>query len=293
MEPFRLPSDTHLGPVTLQVSDLERALGFYRDLLGMREIRNGDGTCGLSSNGTAPALLVLSEREGARPKPHGTTGLYHVAIRLPERYWLGKVIERLYTNQYPLQGAADHGVSEALYLSDMDGNGLEIYADRPWNLWSNNQGIIHMVTEPLNVRGLREEASAHPGEWNGLPEGTDVGHIHLQVSDLGQAEKYYSEVLGFDVTQRGYSGALFFSAGKYHHHIGTNTWTSQNGRPPPEEAVGLLVYTIVVPDRQVILILYKRLEEAGISVLEKEAEDGGEYLLTSDYDEIRIEITTE
>lgn len=271
MSAYSIPPETHLGPVHLTVSSLDRALLFYVDLLGFRVLRHRWDQVHLGVEEAKP-LVVLQERPGARPKPPRTTGLYHFALLLPSRKELARALRRLAESYYPLQGAADHLVSEALYLADPDGNGIEIYADRPRSAWSREGGQVRMATDPLDVESLRAELQGDNQPWQGLPPGTHIGHVHLQVADLGRAEAFYHQLLGFDLMQRYGSGALFLSAGGYHHHIGLNTWTSKGAPPPPSEAVGLRYFTICLPNQAELERVRERLEEAGV---EFKAQDGG------------------
>lgn len=265
-ERIGLPEKTHIGCVHLQVRDLGRSLAFYRDLLGFREIGREGTTVFLSAPGWRSPLLVLTGRRDARPKPPRTAGLYHVAIRLPTRRDLARVFRRLLEHGWPFQGFSDHGVSEALYLPDPDGNGLELYRDRPREQWPWRNGRLLMVTAPLDVEDLLREATSEP--WEGLPAGTDIGHIHLHVGDLDEAEAFYSGILGLAVTQRDYPGARFFAAGGYHHHVGTNIWAGRGAPPPPPEAVGLRAFTLVVSEETAWAGIRERAMAAGLSVRE-------------------------
>jgi len=262
---FLLPAKTQIGNAHLQVSNVERALSFYKDKLGFKEIlRTGDSTL-LSANGAHPAQIILSARIDAKPKPPRTTGLFHVAIRYPNRRELAKVFRRLLENEWPFQGFSDHGVSEALYLSDPDGNGVELYTDRrreQWR-WQNNQ--VTMFTEALDVDDLLSEAQEDYSQDFEIHPQTDIGHVHLQVSDLKKAESFYHDLLGFEVTQRSYPGALFFSAGDYHHHLGANIWAGQGAPSPPPDAAGLLSFSVTVPDQQAIDTLSSRFDSAGFT----------------------------
>lgn len=261
MPDHRLPPATQIGLAHLRVSDLPRALSFYCDRVGFREMRRDGATAILSASGSAPAHLVLEAAPNARPKPPRTTGLYHVAIRLPTRAALAAVIRRLAASGWRFQGAADHGVSEAFYLADPDGNGLELYADRPRERWTWDGGQVAMFTEALDVEGLLAEA---PGADDGLIDpGADIGHVHLSVSDLARAEAFYADLLGLDVTQRSYPGALFLAAGGYHHHLGTNTWAGPGAVPPPPDAVGLAAFELRLPDRGAWGALVERARAAG------------------------------
>ncbi len=238
MTKFSLPAEAHIGQVHLQVSDLARALAFYSSLLGFRQAGKAGGSVLLSATGRAPCHIVLTEIPDARRKPARTTGLYHVALRYPSRLALARAFRRLVDYDWPFQGFADHLVSEALYLADPDGNGLELYVDRPRDQWQRRNGQLEMATDPLDVNALLAEADADATPWTGVYPETDVGHVHLHVSDLTRAEAFYSDLLGLDVTQRGYPGALFLSAGGYHHHLGVNVWAGAGAPPPPLEAAG-------------------------------------------------------
>jgi catechol 2,3-dioxygenase len=279
--PFRLPASAGIGYAHLTVPDLAHSLDFYHQMLGLALLSKDVHRAGLAATPAGPLLLRLDQHPGARPKPPRTTGLYHVAIRLPSRPALARLLRRLLEMRYPLQGAADHLVSEAIYLADPDGNGLELYVDRPRESWPVLDGVVSMATDPLDVRGLLAAASDEP--WEGLAPGTDIGHIHLQVSDLGRAEAFYCGLLGFEVTQRNYPGALFVSAGGYHHHIGLNTWGTRGAPPPPPGSVGLVDFSVKVEDPAVRLEIRARLEHAGIPV-EAPDDDGKSPLKMHDPD---------
>jgi catechol 2,3-dioxygenase len=266
MTDYRLPDATQIGAVSLKVKDLDRALAFYRDLLGFRDIERQDGSARLSATGTPPAHVHLSANPDARPKPRRTTGLYHVAIRLPDRRALARVLLRLIAAQWPLQGAADHLVSEAVYLADPDGNGLELYRDRPRDQWRWYGDQIAMATDPLDADDLLAQADDAP--WDGIDPGTDIGHVHLQVSDLARAEAFYGDLLGFAVMQRSYPGALFVAAGGYHHHLGLNIWAGRGAPPPPPDAVGLEAFAVALPDAGSVEALVARLRDRGVAVEE-------------------------
>jgi catechol 2,3-dioxygenase len=274
-----LPSGTHIGHVRLQVSDLERALVFYRDQLGFRQVGQESAQTALSATGRPPARILLSERPSARRKPSGTTGLYHLAIRLPTRRALSRVFRRLVEHRWPFQGFSDHAVSEALYLADPDGNGIELYVDRPRERWSWENGQIAMTTQPLDVEALLAETDGDATPWTGIDPDTDIGHVHLHVSDLEQAEAFYSDLLGLGVTQRGYPGALFLAAGTYHHHLGVNAWAGRGAPPPPPDAVGLLSFALHVPDEKAWRSLVARLQEAGWEVEDQQLEAPGSALV--------------
>ncbi|MDE3057032.1 MAG: VOC family protein [Bacteroidota bacterium] len=263
MNTYRLPAETHIGSIHLRVSNFERSLRFYKELLGFHEISRTGSTVELSAAGKAPSVIALTELQNARPKPPRTTGLYHVAIRFPNRRALAEVFANLVRNGWKFQGFADHIVSEALYLADPDNNGIELYVDRPREKWEWSGDHVAMGSLPLDVDHLLAEAGNSPAKW--IDPGTDIGHVHLHVSDLGKAEKFYHGILGMDVTQRSYPGALFLSAGGYHHHIGVNVWAGRGAPPPPDDAVGLISFSVEVPDRTTVEQIRARAIEAGIS----------------------------
>jgi len=259
---FRLPAESHIGHVHLLVSNLERALAFYGGLLGFQEVERNGATVILSATGQPPHHILITELPDSQPKPYRTTGLFHVAIRLPDRYELARIFKHLLAHDQHLQGLADHGVSEALYLADPDGNGIEIYADRPRSLWSWRNDQVTMTTDPLDTRGLLETAG-DTSSWKNIHPETDIGHVHLRVSDLARAEAFYHDLLGLDVTQRDYPGALFLSAGGYHHHVGLNIWAGIGAPPPPPNAVGLRSFALSVPDEETWRAVKARMNSAG------------------------------
>jgi catechol 2,3-dioxygenase len=254
-----------IGWAALTVADLQRSLDFYIDVLGFKQLDRQERSALLGTD--SQPLLLLQEQPGALPRQPRTTGLYHIAILLPDRIDLGHVLQRIAT-RYKLDGYADHLVSEALYLSDPDGNGLEIYRDRARGEWQWRGGQVRMASDPIDLSGMVREAELSGRVWEGLPEGTTIGHMHLQIGDLAQAEAFYHGVLGFDVVAR-MPGALFVSAGGYHHHLGLNTWQSRNAPPAPDNSAGLHIFAISVPDEQAQRAVAERLEAAGVAVTEQ------------------------
>jgi catechol 2,3-dioxygenase len=241
---FRLPVAAQLGPVHLQVADLARSVAYYTEVIGLRVLNASDGPTRLGAHGENRTLIALHERPGAAPVPRrGRLGLFHVAILLPDRPALGRFLAHLAA--IGLQpGMSDHLVSEALYLNDPDGLGLEIYADRPRETWAVRNRQLAMATEPLDVQSVL--AAGNGVEWSGAPIGTKIGHVHLHVGDLTRASEFYHKALGLDRIVWSYPGALFLSAGGYHHHLGTNTWAKDAEPAGPDEA-RLLEWTIEVP----------------------------------------------
>ena len=223
-----LPEATSVGPVSLTVADLEAAAGFYERAIGFE--RAGDGAAGTVSLGAGDAALVeLVGEPGAPPRPRATTGLFHLAILVPDRAALAAAMRRVGDAGWRFTGASDHLVSEALYLNDTEGNGIELYRDRPREEWDYRDGQLQMDTLPLDLASLLAEEGADPDR---MPTGTTIGHVHLNVADIAESERFYADALGFDVTVRGYPGALFVSAGGYHHHLGLNVWNGE-GVPAP------------------------------------------------------------
>ncbi|HET8651230.1 MAG TPA: VOC family protein [Gaiellaceae bacterium] len=239
-----LPPDTHMGPVELTVADLGRSLDYYRGPIGLRPLEEAEGRASLGSDGRE--LLVLHEEPGAQPAPRNT-GLFHFALLVPERRALAAWLAHAIREQVPLTGVSDHFVSEALYLRDPDGHGIEIYADRPRELWEGQ--VERMTTEPLDLNNLLGELDDPEHEpFEQLADGTVMGHVHLQVADISDTLAFYRDVLGFDLMAVYGGQAVFLAAGGYHHHLGGNTWNSAGASPPPEGSASLRLATIVVPD---------------------------------------------
>jgi catechol 2,3-dioxygenase len=253
-----IPPDTSLGAVRLTVADLDRVQSFYESAVGLRTLdRSGDGArLGVEPDTT---LVELVQDPDAPPRPPGTTGLYHLAVLVPSRVELARAMRRVAEAGASFTGASDHLVSESLYLNDPEGNGIEIYRDRPREEWRYVDGRLQMSTEPLDVAGVLGEL-ADGGSTNGVAPETRIGHVHLQVADLGAAEGFHADTLGFDVTVRGYPGALFLAAGGYHHHLGLNTWAGEGAPAPPPGARGLRCFEVVLPDADELVRISERVE---------------------------------
>jgi catechol 2,3-dioxygenase len=265
MAAFSIDPNTHIGSTHLTVADLARSERFYTDVLGFRPIHRAGDTLTLSADGTTP-LLVLTELPGAPPKPQRATGLYHFAILTPSRLDLARSLRRLAEMRYPLSGASDHLVSEALYLDDPDGNGIEIYRDRPRAEWPRLGGQIRMATDPLDIDGILGELEHDDRPWDGLAPATTIGHMHLHVADLKAAEAFYHGVLGFDIVVRYGPSALFVSAGGYHHHLGLNTWAGVGAPPAPAGSVGLRHFVVQLPSQAALEAVLERVRTADIPI---------------------------
>jgi catechol 2,3-dioxygenase len=240
-----LPAETKMGAVELTVSDLERSLDYYRDSIGLDVREQGAGKASLGGDSE---LLVLHEVPGASPAPRNT-GLFHFALLVPERRDLAAWLAHAVREQVPLTGVSDHFVSEALYLRDPDEHGIEIYADRPREIWEGQ--VARMTTEPLDLENLLGELDDPQAEpFESLPGGTVMGHVHLQVAEIPETLRFYRDVLGFDLMATYGGQAAFLSAGGYHHHIGGNTWNSAGAPPAPEGSAALRQATIVLPDSE-------------------------------------------
>lgn len=254
---------TSMGPVRLTVADLDGARDFYRDAIGLTELGAADGIVRLGTNGGPGRPIVeLVGDPDAPPRPRGTSGLFHLAILVPSRADLARALQRIAEAGWHLSGASDHLVSEALYLSDPEGNGIELYRDRPREEWPVRDGVLQMDTLPLDLGGVLGELRREDAEA-GMAPGTHIGHVHLNVGDLMAAEAFYSGALGFDVTVRGYPGALFVSAGGYHHHLGLNTWAGEGAPSPPAGSLGLRRFAIELPGPDRLAAEEDRLREAG------------------------------
>ena len=241
---YRLPAGAHTGTVRLQVSDLDRSLAFYEGLLGFSVLDRDPAVARLGAAGSDRPLVELHAGADPQPSRRGRLGLYHFAVLLPDRASLGSLLGHL-LDQRIQPGAADHLVSEALYLQDPDDLGVELYRDRPRSEWSAQGDEIAMATDPLDAAGLI--ATAAGASWNGMPKGTSIGHVHLHVGDIDTARSFYHEALGFDITVSSYPGALFMAAGGYHHHLGTNTWAGPHAAVPGEREPRLLSWDLVLP----------------------------------------------
>jgi catechol 2,3-dioxygenase len=239
-----IAAQTHMGPVELSVADLDRTVAYWRDEIGLRLLERANGRASL---GTDTELLRFVEEPGAQPATRHT-GLFHVALLVPDRPSLARWLAHAARDRTALAGLSDHAVSEAIYLRDPDHHGIEIYADRPRAQWEGRVGEL-MTTEPLDVESLFSELDDPATEpFDGLPNGTVVGHTHLCVADVDSTVAFYRDTLGFDVMAHLGPAAAFLSAGGYHHHVGANTWESRGADPAPPGTARLLQAAIVLPD---------------------------------------------
>lgn len=258
----RLPDALSLGVIRLQVTNLERSVDFYGGLLGM-SVLSGGGSAVLLGASDGEPLLELVQGGAAHARRRGRLGLYHFAVLLPDRAALGRILSHLVQNG-AAPGAADHLVSEALYLQDPDDLGIEIYRDRPRSDWTVEGRQLAMSSDPLDARGIVDAAEG--AEWTGMPAGTRIGHVHLHVGDLDTARAFYHEALGFDLTVWSYPGALFMSAGGYHHHLGVNTWAGAHATAPEPAEPRLLDWEIILPAAQDVAAIVDRIDRHGYTV---------------------------
>ncbi len=256
----RLPDDARLGVVTLNVVDLQGAVAFYADALGMALLQEEERGVLLGA-GEWPLLRLVHRPNGPARLPRAS-GLYHFAILLPSRRDLAAILWRLAGRNVQFQGFSDHLVSEAIYLADPEGNGIELYRDRPREEWPYRGDALQMATLPLDTDDLLAEAS---GPAEALANGTTIGHVHLHVGDLTRAEAFYRSVVGFDLVLRYGPSAAFLSAGGYHHHLGLNVWAGRDVPPPPEDSPGLRWYELLLPDEASLSALLERARAAGLS----------------------------
>ncbi|MFP8951483.1 VOC family protein [Natrialbaceae archaeon A-arb3/5] len=260
----RLPESTALGRTALRVADKAAAVEFYRDVVGLAVVRNDEAMAALGAGETP--LLVILEDEDALPRRRDQTGLFHTAFRVPNRAALGDALSRV-RDDWRLDGASDHGFSEALYLADPEGNGVEIYRDRPRAEWPrDDDGSLGVQSIPLDLEALAADAGGESVAT--VPTETDLGHVHLEAASIANARAFYHETLGFDVSIDAGPSATFFAAGGYHHHVGVNTW---NGRSNPveDDHCGLAWFEIVVPDDEALAGVRDRLADASVSIAQR------------------------
>ncbi len=259
-------SKTQIGLVSLTVADFGRSLPYYTQNIGLK-LLSQDGQVAILGTAERP-LLELIEQPGAT-LPRGTTGLYHFALLVPSRLELARAFKNLVDTETPLGGFSDHSVSEAIYLSDPDGNGIEIYRDRQREEWPVQNGRLQMSTLPLDLQSLIGELNGQSRQWHGLHDGTKMGHIHLHIRNVAEAEQFYCDILGFERVMRYGPSASFISAGGYHHHIGLNTWAGVGAAPPPAGSAGLRYYEIILPTQTALDAVVHRLQENDVAHTEQ------------------------
>lgn len=262
------PTKTHpattVGAVHLRVNDLDTARKFYTRMLGLTAHIAESGELVLSADGATP-LLVIQEDKAAPPRDERTTGLYHFALLLPDRAELGRLVKNIASTRYQFDGLVDHTISEAAYLTDPEGNGIELACDYPRESWGDWAAVSPAtMNKPMDVARMMREADALAKPWDGIAPMTRMGHVHLHVRDVDEALRFYEDVLGFDVMARLGSAAAFISAGGYHHHLGLNTWAGP--RAPQPGAVGLRHFTIVYPDDAELTRMLSRVRDAGVTI---------------------------
>lgn len=244
--PFAATTPVSVGRVGLRARDADRLAGFYRQVLGLAETGRSNGAIGLGAGGRT--LLEIEDAPGLKPDDKRHAGLYHTAFLLPSRADLARWVEHASASGVRITGASDHSVSEAIYLDDPEGNGIEIYADRPPESWSFTQDGVVMATERLNFENLMSELPEGDAGWAGAPDGTVVGHVHLRVGDTAKAEEWWRNEMGFDTTRHRGDQAVFLSTGGYHHHIGANTWQSAGAGARAEDRAGLAFVELLSKD---------------------------------------------
>ncbi|KRL06438.1 VOC family protein [Liquorilactobacillus hordei] len=283
---FQLSEKTHTGTIALKVANLEKQTEFYTSIIGLNVLSKDQQKSILGANDDKTPLLILKEIDNPLPLTR-KTGLYHVAFHLPTRKDLGNALIKYITNKAPIIGASDHGYSEALYLTDPEGNGIEVYHDKPRDVWDiRADGEIRGITIEMDAEGV---IGAADQKWQGFPSGTIVGHVHLTVADLDKTQDFYTDVLGLSLKMDFGRQAKFFATGGYHHHIGSNIWNGRNIPGMEENDLGLDYYTFFVPDETEIARIEEHLRVIGY-VFDKDAA-GNLWLM--DPNKIKIQIKVE
>lgn len=283
MSTINMPAP-RIGRVALAVTDLDRSVRFYEDVIGLTLLSHEDGLARMGAGDVE--FLRLHGQPGARPVQRAT-GLYHFAILVPSRHALARTLYHLLQVDGPISGFADHAVSEAIYLTDPDGHGIEIYRDRPRDEWQFPGGVLRMTTEPLDVQGVLDELAGEVPASPRMEAGTFMGHVHLQVAGIAATEQFYTGPIGLDLMLRYGPRATFMSANGYHHHLGANTWAGENLSPAPADAARLMWYEIIQPDEAALSATGERLEAAGFAA---QRENGA--LVVTDPSGIQVKLTT-
>jgi catechol 2,3-dioxygenase len=260
---FASRTPLHIGTVGLIARDLNLLVTYYQKLLGLTLIERSDGVARLGTGGVT--LLEIEHRPNARPDDPATAGLYHTAFLMPTRQDHARWILHIMKNRVPITGASDHGVSEAFYLDDPEGNGIEVYNDRPAERWQRQDGLIVMQTKQLDVEAIVREVDPATATYPAAPEGLRIGHIHLRVGDVAKAEEFYRGAIGLDLTRRR-GGATFMSSGGYHHHVGANVWHSASAGRRDGDRAGLSWFSMEVADGATFDATAARLKSAGAPI---------------------------
>lgn len=267
MSRFHNKNNIFANQIVLKVVDIEKSIKFYTEIMGFKILDRKEKEVNLTADGINPIITIV-EPNNVIPKLPRRTGLYHFALLLPSRFDLGLFLKHLRGTEYPIIGGSHHGVSEAIYLEDPDENGIEVYRDIDSKEWKRNGNQVNMVTDPLDYKGIIEEAGEE--KWNEVPKETIIGHIHLHVGDLDEAKRFYCNGLGFDLVMKIANSALFISSGGYHHHIGLNIWNGKNAPALPDNAAGMKYYTLVFPDIDTREDKINNLKSLGYSVIEED-----------------------
>ena len=257
---FASQTPMRIGRVTLRVRNLDLVTDFYRDAIGLTVMQRTATGARLGAGGVP--LLDLTRRANAPAEARNAAGLYHTAFLMPTRKDLARWLVHAATNKVQLSGFADHLVSESVYLDDPEGNGIEVYADRAPDMWKWDGPTVAMATDPLDFDNLLALTNPRVSNYAGAPEGLRIGHMHLRVGDLDQADRFYGGVIGFDPTRKR-TGAAFLSSGRYHHHLGINVWQSAGAGRRDDAATGLAWFSLEIAAPDILQAQEQRLRQAG------------------------------
>ena len=260
---FASRTPMRIGTVTMRVRQLDTVVDFYRDMLGLSVMERTATGAALGSGGVK--LLILEAHPQAQGESRKAAGLYHTAFLMPTRKDLARWLVHAARHRVPLSGFADHRVSKSIYLDDPESNGIEVYADRDPSLWQWNDGTVTMATDQLDIDGLVSLTDTRVSDYAGAPEGLRIGHVHLRVGDLAQAEGFYRDAIGFDPTRQR-NGAAFLSSGRYHHHLALNVWQSAGAGRRDDSATGLGWFSLEIEKPDVFAAQEQRLRQAGVQV---------------------------
>lgn len=267
MSKFHSAPNIFVTQIHLKVQDIERALEFYQDIMGLKVLKSEERLAVLSADGVTP-LITIEQPIHVISKLPRRTGLYHYAILLPTRASLGLFLKNIFNRKYSIIGGSNHGVSEAVYLQDPDDNGIEVYVDTDLATWNWHNDSVEMVNNPIDYEGIIAEAGDL--EWEGIPSQTIMGHIHLHVADLNESKIFYIDGLGFDLIQEMQNTAVFTSTGGYHHHIAFNIWNGKGAKALPDNSVGMKYYSLIFPDEESRAKVIEKLATLGFPAIRKE-----------------------